>query len=144
MKTKKTDVEFEITMEHELLNLAWFARDRAHAPYSGFKVGAAVECTDGSIYTGCNIENVSYGLTICAERVAISKAISEGKKSFRRLVVVAEGEGPFTMPCGACRQFLAEFGMNVHVIVSNDRTKFAEALLSDILPMAFLPENLPR
>jgi len=142
---KKTPVvTLEITMEHELLNLAWLAREKAYAPYSKYKVGAALECMDGSIYVGSNVENCSYGLTICAERVAITKAVSDGKKAFRRIVVVAEGAGPLTMPCGACRQFLAEFGTNVRVIVSNDRTKFAEAILKDILPMAFLPESLPR
>jgi cytidine deaminase len=92
-----------------LLDLAWETRERAHAPYSNFQVGAALLAADGRVFTGCNVENLSYGLTICAERVAIGSAIAAGAREFLALAVVADTTEPIS-PCGACRQVMAEFG----------------------------------
>src|SRR3954454_21251561 len=96
------------------------ARRNAHAAYSGFRVGAALETADGTIVTGCNVENATYGLTLCAERVAMFKAISEGHKKFRRIVVVADPAEP-TPPCGPCRQILWEFAGDIEVVMANLR-----------------------
>src|SRR5436305_7665337 len=101
-----------------LLDAARAARLNAWAPFSKFKVGAALETADGQIITGCNVENATYGLTICAERVAVFKAISEGHRSFTRVAVVADTAEP-TPPCGACRQVLWEFGGDLEVILGN-------------------------
>src|SRR5437660_10023862 len=103
-------------MRHQLLEAALAVREHAHATFSNFKVGAALETDDGRIFTGCNVENATYGLTICAERVAVFKAISEGYREFRRVVVVADTQEP-TPPCGACRQILWEFGGDLEVIL---------------------------
>src|SRR5438270_9001367 len=99
----------------QLLEAALAARQNAQATFSNFKVGAALETTDGHIITGCNVENATYGLTICAERVAVFKAISDGHRSFRRILVVADTNEP-TPPCGACRQILWEFGGDLEII----------------------------
>jgi len=112
------------------------ARERAVADFSGFKVGAALETSDGQIITGCNIENASYGLTICAERVAIFKAISEGHRAFTRIVVVANTESP-TPPCGACRQILWEFSGDIEVILANTTAVTATLQMKDLLPLPF-------
>jgi cytidine deaminase len=112
------------------------ARRFAHADYSRFKVGAALEAADGSIIAGCNIENATYGLTVCAERVAMFKAISEGHRQFRRIVVVADTQAP-TPPCGACRQILWEFGGDLEVILANLRKETGRFHLSDLLPLPF-------
>ncbi len=98
--------------KERLIEMAWEARENAYAPYSNFKVGAALLSTDGQIFPGCNVENISYGLTNCAERVAIGAAVAQGVKSFERVVVVADTTEPIS-PCGACRQVLAEFGVNI-------------------------------
>lgn len=112
------------------------ARERAVADYSGFKVGAALETVDGQIITGCNIENATYGLTVCAERVAIFKALSEGHRAFRRIVVVADTESP-TPPCGACRQIMWEFGGDIEVVLANLTTVTATLQMTDLLPLPF-------
>lgn len=112
------------------------ARNKAHAPYSGFKVGAAVQSLDGMIYSGCNVENASYGLTICAERVAIAKAVSEGARKFSRVAIVADTEDP-TAPCGACRQVLWELCGNVEVYLVNLKKQMVCYMLGDLLPLAF-------
>ncbi len=112
------------------------ARRRAHAHYSNFKVGAALETADGTIITGCNIENATYGLTVCAERVAMFKAISEGHRKFRRIAVVADTEAP-TPPCGPCRQILWEFGGDIEVVMANLRRETACLQLADLLPLPF-------
>ncbi len=119
-----------------LVAAARAAREHAVADFSGFKVGAALECADGTIITGCNIENASYGLTMCAERVAIFKALSEGHREFTGIVVVAGTESP-TPPCGACRQIIWEFCGDVPVIVANTRTVTAELRMADLLPLPF-------
>ena len=112
------------------------ARERALADYSGFKVGAAIETSDGTVITGCNIENATYGLTLCAERVAIFKALSEGHRHFRRIVVVADTQSP-TPPCGPCRQILWEFAGDIEVVLANLERVVATHRLSDLLPHPF-------
>jgi cytidine deaminase len=112
------------------------ARRHAHAAFSGFKVGAALETSDGTIITGCNIENATYGLTICAERVAMFKAISEGHRAFLRIAVVADTEAP-TPPCGACRQILWEFAGNLEILLANLTADTGNHYLKDLLPHPF-------
>ena len=120
----------------KLVDAARAARAHAVADFSGFKVGAALETATGEIITGCNIENATYGLTICAERVAIFKALSEGKRSFTRLAVVADTSAP-TPPCGACRQIIWEFCGDVEVIIANLTTVSATLRMKDLLPLPF-------
>jgi cytidine deaminase len=112
------------------------ARERAHAPFSRFHVGAAVEDADGRIYTGCNIENATYGLTVCAERVAIFKAVSEGARRLRRIAIVADTEA-LTPPCGACRQIIWEFCGDAEVILANLRGDTETFRMRDLLPRPF-------
>ena len=119
-----------------LLERAQAARLGAIADYSGFKVGAALETTNGEIITGCNIENATYGLTLCAERVAMFKALSEGHRNFRRVLVVADTGEP-TPPCGACRQILWEFGGDLEVLLANLKGVKARHQLRDLFPAAF-------
>ena len=120
----------------ELVTAARRARRHAHANYSGFKVGAALETSKGLIITGCNVENATYGLTVCAERVAMFKAISDGHRSFRRVAVVADTEAP-TPPCGACRQILWEFGGNLEVVLANLNEEKGRHELKNLLPLPF-------
>jgi cytidine deaminase len=119
-----------------LINAARAARERAFAPYSRFKVGAALETEDGAIITGCNIENATYGLTVCAERVAVWKAVSDGHRAFRRVAVVADTEAP-TPPCGPCRQILWEFCGDVEVVLANLIEEKGRYRLADLLPLPF-------
>ena len=119
-----------------LVAAARAAREHAVADFSKFKVGAALETDTGEIITGCNIENASYGLTICAERVAIFKALSEGKRSFRRLAVVADTTSP-TPPCGACRQIIWEFCGDIPVVLANLSEVTATLAMKDLLPLPF-------
>ena len=123
-------------MSDPLIDAALSARRNAFAPFSKFRVGAAVEDVDGRIYTGCNIENATYGLTICAERVAIFKAISEGVRTFRRVAVAAETE-TLTPPCGACRQVLWEFCGDVELVLVNPAGKTETYRLKELLPRPF-------
>jgi cytidine deaminase len=123
-------------MTDPLVTAAREARDMARARFSGFKVGAALETADGRIITGCNIENATYGLTMCAERVAVFKAVSEGLDSFRRIAVVADTEDP-TPPCGPCRQILWEFAGDIEVILANLREGKGRYRLSELLPLPF-------
>jgi cytidine deaminase len=120
----------------QLVAAARAAREHAVADFSGFKVGAALETADGEIITGCNIENASYGLTMCAERVAIFKALSEGKRTLTRIAVVADTGNP-TPPCGACRQIIWEFCEDVEVIIANLTTVTATLRMSELLPLPF-------
>jgi cytidine deaminase len=119
-----------------LIAAARKARLNAHAPYSGFQVGAALETPTGAIITGCNVENATYGLSICAERVAIVKAISEGLTQFTRIAIVADTEAP-TPPCGACRQILWEFGGDLEIILANLTEVKATFRLAQLLPLPF-------
>lgn len=120
----------------KLLAAAAAVREKAFAPYSNFKVGAAVESEGGTIYTGCNVESASYGLTNCAERVAIQKAISEGITKFTQLAVVVDTE-QLTAPCGACRQVIWEFCGDIPVTLSNLKGKTETVQMRELLPMAF-------
>jgi cytidine deaminase len=119
-----------------LVTAARAAREHAVATFSHFKVGAALETADGTIITGCNVENASYGLTICAERVAIFKALSDGHRQFVRLAVVADTEAP-TPPCGACRQIIWEFCGDISVVLANLATVTATVHMKDLLPLPF-------
>jgi cytidine deaminase len=119
-----------------LIEAALRARENAHAPYSKFNVGAALEDETGRLHTGCNVENATYGLTICAERVAVFKAISEGARKFRRIGVAADTDA-LTPPCGACRQILWEFCGDIEVILANPRGKTETLRLRDLFPRPF-------
>jgi cytidine deaminase len=119
-----------------LLAAARAARLHAHAPFSLFQVGAALETDDGKIITGCNVENATYGLTMCAERVAMFKAMSEGHRKFVRVAVVADTEAP-TAPCGACRQILWELGGDLEVILGNLVAETGRFQMRDLLPLPF-------
>lgn len=128
-------------MKQTLCNKAKEARNNAYTPYSNFKVGAALLCKDGSIYTGCNIENASYSPTVCAERVAIFKAVSEGKREFSAIAVCGSPDGELTQefcyPCGVCRQVLSEFcdkDFKIYVVSKNDVKEYT---LSELLPYSF-------
>ena len=122
--------------DRELINMAVEAAKRAYAPYSGFKVGAAIECADGRVYTGCNVENAALGGSICAERTAALKAISEGFQSFRRIAIWADGED-YCMPCGTCRQFLSEFSADMEVLCVRADGRYVRHRLSGLLPCSF-------
>ncbi|MDZ4225092.1 MAG: cytidine deaminase [bacterium] len=124
----------------DLIQKALDTRKNAYAPYSQFAVGAALEAENGTIYTGCNVENASYGLSICAERTALVKAISEGAKKFKRLAIVADTPEAVT-PCGMCRQMLMEFSPEMELILANTKGKSETVVLSKLLPRAI---KLPR
>jgi cytidine deaminase len=121
---------------HALIEAARNARENARADFSHFKVGAAIETADGTIVTGCNFENATYGLTMCAERVAIFKALSEGHREFRRMVVVAPPDAP-TPPCGACRQVLWEFAGDLEIILANLKSETGRHRIGELLPQPF-------
>lgn len=120
----------------ELIEAARQVREKAYAPYSNFKVGAAVRAKSGKIYTGCNVESASYGLTVCAERVAVWKAVSEGENEFTNVAVVADTE-ELTPPCGVCRQIIWEFGGDIPITFSNLNGKTETVKMSELLPRAF-------
>lgn len=126
----------EKVSKEELIRLAKEARERAYAPYSKFKVGAALLTEDGKVFTGGNVENASYGLSICAERVAAVKAVSDGHTRFSRLVVVADTEEPCP-PCGVCRQMLFEFAPDMPILMVTLRGKEKELTLRELLPEPF-------
>jgi cytidine deaminase len=119
-----------------LLEKALSARANSHAEYSNFRVGAALEDMAGNVHTGCNIENATYGLTICAERVAVFKAISEGVRTFRRIAIAADSE-ELTPPCGACRQILWEFCGDIEILLVNTKGKQQTYQMSALLPLPF-------
>lgn len=123
-------------MHDELIAAAQEARQRALAPYSKFAVGAALQTASGKIYSGCNVESSSYGLTMCAERVALFKALSEGERDFAHLAVTA-GTREFTTPCGACRQLLWDYARGVQVTLINDLGQTRTLALRDLFPEAF-------
>jgi cytidine deaminase len=119
-----------------LVDVALAARKNAHAPFSHFQVGAALEGADGSVFTGCNVENATYGLSVCAERVAVFKAISEGARKFQRIAVAADTD-VLTPPCGACRQILWEFCGDIEVTLTNLHGKTETLHLRDLFPRPF-------
>ncbi len=120
----------------ELLSQATKAQSSSHSPYSRFRVGAALQSNDGKIFTGCNIESSSYGLTICAERVALYKAISEGVRSFRLMLIVTDAQD-FCPPCGACRQVIWDFAKNLEIILVNGERQQKRHNITDLYPEAF-------
>jgi cytidine deaminase len=125
-----------LSASDRLVDAARRAREHAQARYSSFKVGAALELPDGSVVTGCNIENATYGLTLCAERVALVKALSDGHTRFTRIAVVADTEAP-TPPCGPCRQLLWEYCGDIEIIMANLDKTTATHRLGELLPMPF-------
>lgn len=128
-------------LRSQLVDAARQARGWAYAPYSKYAVGAALLTSSGKIYDGCNIENAAYPTTMCAERVAVFKAVSQGERTFEAIAVVTSNGG---MPCGACRQVLAEFGLETKVLVADENGKMvAETTVADLLPGAFTPMDLP-
>ena len=120
----------------ELIETAKTARLQSIAPFSNFFVGAALKTEDGKVYTGCNVESASYGLTVCAERVAIWKALSEGERRFTELAIVADTD-TLTPPCGTCRQIIWEFCKNAHIVLANLHGETQECSIKDLLPRAF-------
>jgi cytidine deaminase len=124
-----------------LVQQALDMRSFAYAPYSHFRVGAALECADGSVYTGCNVENAAYGSSICAERTALVKAISEGKRQFVRLAVAGDS-ADFCWPCGACRQMLSEFGTALEILAANAQGAVQIVTLEQLLPHSFGADTL--
>ena len=125
----------------ELMTLAKEAQQRAYAPYSDYPVGAALLTASGRVFTGCNVENASFGLTVCAERVAVFKAVSEGEHEFEALAVISKshrGNGP----CGACRQVLREFGQDLRIILREGDDQIRVLTLTELLPRSFGPESL--
>ncbi|MDO8885841.1 cytidine deaminase [Candidatus Oleimmundimicrobium sp.] len=121
---------------NDLIDLAFKAKENAYAPYSNFKVGAVLIVKDGRKFIGCNVENASYGLSMCAERVALFKAVSEKCRDFESLILVSDSE-EFCFPCGACRQALWEFGCDLEIIVVNKKKEIKKAKIRDLLPEAF-------
>ena len=128
--------------DHDLVELAYSMLSRSYVPYSKFPVGAALLCSDGSVFTGCNVENAAYGSTICAERTALVKAVSEGHRDdFVRLAVVGESSD-YCWPCGACRQMLYEFAPELELLVGRADHTVTRLKLSDLLPHGFGPKAL--
>ncbi len=125
----------------ELIASATIAREQAYAPYSNFKVGAALLGKSGQVYAGCNVENAAYGHTICAERTAVVKAISEGEHEFEAIAVVTENG---VSPCGACRQVMMEFAPDMAVVVADIQGNARLTTVRDLLPDAFTPDQLPQ
>jgi len=127
--------------ERELFDIASKARERAYAPYSRFRVGAALLTKSGKVFTGCNIENATYGATCCAERTAVYKAVSEGETEFEAIAVCGDNEG-LTFPCGICRQVMAEFSPDIKVILGDRNNNIQSFDLRDLLPHTFYKESL--
>jgi cytidine deaminase len=124
----------------QLITIAKQSRENAHAPYSNFRVGAALRASSGRIFGGCNVENATYGLTVCAERVAILKAISEGERGFDAISVVTDTEA-LTPPCGACRQLIWEFCGDIPVVLANLKGKIEQIQMHDLFPKPFDSSN---
>lgn len=122
--------------KEELCRAAQAMLERSYAPYSHFRVGAALECRDGTVFTGCNVENAAYSPSLCAERVAVGKAVSEGHRDFVRIAIAADTDR-FTSPCGVCRQVLWEFAPDLEVLLTNRRGEIQELTLRQLLPYSF-------
>ena len=127
--------------DKDLVELAFTMLDKAYMPYSHFPVGAALEGADGSVHTGCNVENAAYGSCICAERTALVKAVSEGCRTFKRIAVVGNS-ADYCWPCGSCRQMLYEFAPDLEVLVANRDHDFVKYTLRQLLPHGFGPSSL--
>lgn len=122
--------------DRELINLAVAAKENSYSPYSGFPVGAAIECADGTVFQGCNIENAAFGSTICAEAVALASAIAAGHRDCTRIATSSDGAA-YCMPCGNCRQLLNEFSPEIEVLASRADGRYVSYPLSELLPRAF-------
>jgi cytidine deaminase len=131
-----------IMTDAQLVALAFSMLDRAYCPYSRFPVGAALLCADGSVFTGCNVENAAYGSTICAERTALVKAVSEGHRDDFTRIAIAGNSDDFCWPCGACRQVLSEFAPGLTVLAARRDGQFRVLPLADLLPNSFGPKTL--
>uniref|UniRef100_A0A672LB17 Cytidine deaminase n=2 Tax=Sinocyclocheilus grahami TaxID=75366 RepID=A0A672LB17_SINGR len=118
------------------------ARNQAYCPYSNFRVGAAVLASDGAVFTGCNVENASYPAGLCAERTAISKAVSEGYTSFKAIAIASDLKDQFIFPCGVCRQFMREFGLEWNVYPTKSDGSYRQMTLKELLPHSFGPDDL--
>lgn len=130
--------------DKELVELAFTMLERSYVPYSGFPVGAALLCADGTVFTGCNVENAAYGSTICAERTALVKAVSEGRRNdFVKLAVVGNSQD-YCWPCGACRQMLYEFAPDLTLLVARGNHDFVSLPLHELLPHGFGPKDLAQ
>lgn len=129
-------------MSAELVRRAWDVMGHAYAPYSRFRVGAAIEAADGRVFVGTNVESASYGLTVCAERMALGAAVAGGARDLRRVAVVTEADPP-AAPCGACRQLLAEFGLDMEIVAAGPKSERRWTLRA-LLPDAFTRESLTR
>ena len=127
--------------DQALVELAFAMLERSYVPYSHFPVGAALLCADGTVFTGCNVENAAYGSTICAERTALVKAVSEGRKRFAAIAIAGRSED-YCWPCGACRQMLYEFAPELTVLVARADGQFVKLPLGELLPHGFGPANL--
>ena len=125
----------------ELVAVARLAAENAYVPYSNFPVGAALECPDGQVFTGCNVENAAYGSTICAERTAVCKAVSEGYRKFTKIAVWGKGDD-YCFPCGACRQFISEFGLDIEIISARGDGEYVSLSMDGMLPHSFNSANL--
>ena len=125
----------------ELVAVARLAAENAYVPYSNFPVGAALECPDGQVFTGCNVENAAYGSTICAERTAVCKAVSEGYRKFTKIAVWGKGDD-YCFPCGACRQFISEFGLDIEIISARGDGEYVSLSMDEMLPHSFNSANL--
>lgn len=136
LKLKKKPKGSTLMTDKELIDISIKAQENAYAPYSDFKVGAALLCADGTVYTGCNIENATYGATNCAERTAIFKAVSEGKHDFTAIAITSSGGG-LTYPCGICRQVMAEFSPAMRIILCGKDGSIVSHTLSELLPHSF-------
>ena len=122
--------------DRKLIDMAAEIMANSYSPYSKFKVGAAVECTDGTVFKGCNIENAAYGSTICAEVSAIASAVSAGKRDFKRIAIISQG-GSYCFPCGSCRQLLSEFAPELEVLCARSDGRYVSYPLTTLFPMAF-------
>jgi len=127
--------------DRKLIDMATQVMGNAHTPYSRFKVGAALECTDGEVFSGCNIENAAFGSTMCAEASAIAAAVSSGRRSFKRIAIISEGAS-YCFPCGACRQLLVEFAPEIEVLCARSDGRYVSYPLSSLLPMSFGKEQM--
>ncbi|CAH1772886.1 unnamed protein product [Owenia fusiformis] len=125
-----------------LVALSSKMKDNAHCPYSMFPVGAALLCEDGTIFTGCNVENSAYPVGVCAEKTAISKAVSEGYRKFKAIAISSNLKDRFIVPCGNCRQFMAEFGFDIDVYMSKPDLTYTQSTVGELLPMGFEPTQL--
>lgn len=130
--------------DKELVEKAFSMHRFSYVPYSHFPVGAALLCADGTLYTGCNVENAAYGSTICAERTALVKAVSEGHRDDFVKIAIAGQSGDYCWPCGACRQMLYEFAPDLEVLCANGKHEFVSISLSDLLPHGFGPKTLTK